>query len=134
MKHIARIGVVPHDRAGRVDGPGPSALAGACTGARSVERGDAALWSAQETVTRITGVNIMSGDRPCRVDGERECALAGACTRARSIECGDCRLRVNKGHVAEIQHATARAARGGRWNNRLRSRRKREGGQGKRNE
>jgi hypothetical protein len=61
-------------------------------------------------MTRIAGVNVVSDDHPCRIDGERQCALAGACPRARSVECGDGRLRANKGRVAVVQGAIARAA------------------------
>ena len=36
--------------------------AGACPSARDVERDDGAVWSAQETVNRIAGVNVESRD------------------------------------------------------------------------
>src|SRR6266496_3367515 len=90
------------------DAPG----AGACSRTRRVKCGNGAVRCAQDTMTRIAGVNEVSQHRPCRVDGERQCALAGACPRARSIECGDGRLRANKGRVTEIQEAIARAAGG----------------------
>jgi hypothetical protein len=112
VEHSASVRVPSRDRACRVDAERACALAGAGPRARSVECGDTAVRSAQETVKHVASVRVASRDCPCRVDGERGCALAGTCTRARSIECGDGRLRVNKWRVVEIPEAITRAAGG----------------------
>ena len=140
VKHTARVVVVARARACRVDAEGPSALAGTCPRARSVESDDGPVPSAHKTVNRSARVSVASRDRPCRVDGERDCALARACTPARSIECNNRRPPANKGRVAEIQKAIVRPigrtgcrrARGGIG--RLHRLRQRKTGEEKRNE
>ena len=67
MKHIARVKGICRDRPRRVeaiDGRNKGALAKACARARSIERGERAVRSAQEAVKHIAGVKIEPRDRP----------------------------------------------------------------------
>src|SRR2546427_81298 len=64
--HIARVKRSSRDRPCGIEaiaGKNKGALAGACARIWSIKRSDGAVWSAQEAVSHIAGVNVASRDR-----------------------------------------------------------------------
>ena len=68
VSHIACVNIVSGDRTDWIVAKRDSALEGACSRARNVERGDRAVRGAHETVIDVARVYVLSRDRPCRVD------------------------------------------------------------------
>src|SRR5262249_34254261 len=105
VKHIVRVkGSCSDCPCGveAIDGKNYGALAGACARARSIKRGDGAVWSAQEPVTYSASVNVASRDRFRRVDLAGASTLAGTCARTWDVECGDLTIRSAQETVKHI--------------------------------
>ena len=103
---VACVKCESRNRARRVEAIGrcgKGALAGACAGARGIERFDGAVLIPQEAMIHIAVVIVVSRDLPCRIDVIGEGALAKTRARARRIERG-------QGAVGSAQEAVDVAA------------------------
>ncbi len=92
VKHIARIPGGSRNRPLRVDAVldgRKSALERTCARAGSIERGDGAVWSANEAVLHGVIVKVPPCNRPRRVNVLSGSAIVRACARAGSIERSD---------------------------------------------
>src|SRR4030095_4003010 len=112
MFYVTRINVVSLNRSLLVDPERERALERACARAGNVERGDRAVWSAQNAVIHIARVKRRSRDRSHRVKakaGKNKGALAGACAGVRSIKRSDAAVRSAQeavSHIARVNVAS----------------------------
>jgi hypothetical protein len=112
---IARIKKASDDRPWRVISRGEGALAGACPGARDIERGDGSVLIPHEAVIHRACVDVIPRDRPRRVDGIAYRTLARACARARNIEHGDGAVLIPHEAVKYIAGIKVFSRDGPRW-------------------
>src|SRR5215470_11853942 len=92
MRHISSVNGSCRDRPCGVKAEASKnkgALAGSCARARSIKCSDRTVWTTQEAVSYVAGVNVASGDNPHRIDVAGEGTFAGTCARTRHVEGSD---------------------------------------------